>query len=235
MLARVRVNADDIPANEAPPIPPPPLMAPPTAEAVAPAVTTTTPADLQKRYEDLRGQFGQNGKARHMDAVAVGDLVGIAGRRFPIVRYDEVDLPGLPGHSLTRWNLQGSEIVFGVGDFGDHSYWQTVSMFLAGRVAAMQAAAQVGEPATRLKLAVFKNDENAAALSALLQQNVIPPALQPMVDAVHLDARSLASIHAMREVVREAEVGSLRADSGAVTQLMAQELDFFWKRLTRQE
>jgi hypothetical protein len=200
----------------------------------APLAPTASAEDLQRRYEELRAQFGQNGKSRHMDMTAVGDLVGLAGRRFAIVRYDEVDLPGLPGHSLTRWSLQGSEIVFGVHDFGDRSYWQTVSMFLAGRVAATQAAAQVGEPAPQLKLAVFKNDENAAELSSLLHDNVIPPALQPLLDAVHLDTRSLASIHAMREVVRETEAGKLPADAGAVTQLMAHELDFLWKRLTRQ-
>ncbi len=170
-----------------------------------------------------------------MDTAAVGDLVGIAGRRFPIVRYDEVDLPGLPGRPLPRWSMQGSEIVFGTGDFKDHSYWQTVSMFLAGRVAATQEAAQLGEPAPRLKLAVFKNDENAADLTALLEQKVIPPAtLRPLVDAVHLDTRSLASIHAVREIMREADSGFLPDDSHAALHLMAQELDFFWKRLTRQ-
>jgi hypothetical protein len=235
MLSRVRANADDIPASETPPFAPPPLMPHPLEAAGPPAAPAVSAEDLQRRYEELRAQFGFNGKSRHMDMAAVGDLVGIAGRRFAIVRYDEVDLPGLPGHSLTRWSLQGSEIVFGVHDFGDRSYWQTVSMFLAGRVAATQAAAQVGEPAPRLKLAVFKNDENAAQLSSLLHDNVIPPTLQPLVDAVHLDTRSLASIHAMREVVREADAGTLSADGSAVTQLMAQELDFLWKRLTRQE
>lgn len=226
MLSRVRVNADDAPAPQTP--------AAPTPAVVAESHPHPTPG-LQKRYEDLRAQYGQNGKSKHIDNSAVAELVGIAGHRFPVVRCDEVDLPDLPGRPLTRWSMQGAEIVFGTGDFTDHAYWQTVSMFLAGRVAATQAAVQLGEPAPRLKLAVFKNDETAPALAALLEKNVIPPALQPLVDAVHLDPRSLASIHAMREVIREADAGFLPADSSNAVQLMAHELDFLWKRLTRQE
>jgi hypothetical protein len=223
----VRVNADDAPAPQ-----PPAAHAP---AVVAENHSAQPTPDLQKRYEDLRAQYGQNGKSRHIDNTAVAELVGIAGHRFPVVRCDEVDLPDLPGRPLTRWSMQGAEIVFGTGDFNDHAYWQTVSMFLAGRVAATQAAVQLGEPAPRLKQAVYKNDDTAPALAALLEKNVIPPALQPLVDAVHLDPRSLASIHAMREVIREADAGFLPSDSNNAAQLMAHELDFLWKRLTRQE
>jgi hypothetical protein len=54
------------------------------------------------------------------------------------------------------------------------------------------------------------------------------------VDIVHLDNRSLASLYAMRQLVREAEAGELSVnDPTAVLGALASELDFFWKRVTR--
>ena len=80
---------------------------------------------------------------------------------------------------------------------------------------------------------IFKGDAEAPGLTALLSEETIPSALRGIVDAVHLDARSLASLYAMHQIVRETESGALQADASAVLGLLAGELDFFWKRVTR--
>lgn len=225
MLDKLRVSGGDGARSAAPET----LVAP-----AKPAEPLTAKLTLQSRFETLRREMGNNGVVTRLDFRSLGELVRLAGRRFPVIRYDEVELPELQGRSLPRWNMQGMEIVFGLENFSDARYWKTVSAFVAGRVAELgAAAAQNGETSPRLKLAVFKNDEEGAALTALLRDEVIPQSLREKLDIVHLDTRSLASLYAMRQVVREAETGQIQTDATAVLGALAGELDFFWKRLTR--
>lgn len=226
MLAKLRVATDAVPpvsgASTAPRLEEPPPAARPEGQ------------DLKARYEELWRDLAQEGAALRMDCEALGALVRMAGRRFPVVRYDEVELPGLSGRSLPRWSLQGMEIVFGIEDFADQRFWKTVSSFVAGRVAELGAlAAQAAEVAPQLKLVIFKGETEGAALEALLREDVIPAGVRSHVDLVHLDPRSLGQLHAMRRVIREAESGSLPSAPGAVLVALADELSFFWKRITR--
>jgi hypothetical protein len=57
--------------------------------------------------------------------------------------------------------------------------------------------------------------------------------LKPWVDVVHLDGRSIAALYAMQRIIREAEMGTLQAAPQQVMSVLARELDFFWKRITR--
>ncbi len=201
-----------------------------TNGATAPAV-----ADLQARYEALRQEIAATPRPYQVDLPAIGDLVRLAGKRFPIVHYDEVELPGMLGHSIPKWNVHEMEIVFGLEPFSDIHYWKTLSGFMAGRLAELDASAAVGNEgrASQVKLVVFKGDGEAPGLAALLRDDVIPPALRRSVDAIHLDPRSLASIYAMHQIIRETESGSLKAGTDAAVNALADELDFFWKRVTR--
>jgi hypothetical protein len=230
MLARLRVSTDSVPAPLATSEVPKPAEAP----AVASAPPQASSGELRARFEALRREIAQSPAVSRLDGEAVGTLLRLAGQRFQVVRYDEVDLPGLAGRSLPRWTLQGMEIVFGIEEFGDERYWKTVSTFVAGRIAELGAlTAQTGETAPKLKLAVFKTDAESAALNTLLRNEVIPPALRDHLDVVHLDPRSLATVYALREVVREAQTGRLASNAVAVLVSLSSELDFFWQRITR--
>src|SRR6185436_8795463 len=170
MLAKLRMATTAVPppsaGSAAPRLEEPPAASAPTLHA--------TPQDLQARFEELRRELAQSPPPR-MDCEALGTLVRIAGRRFPVVRYDEVELPGLSGRSLPRWSLQGMEIVFGIEDFTDQRFWKTISSFVAGRIAELGAlATQTGETAPQLKLVVFKSDLETPALNALLADETIP-------------------------------------------------------------
>jgi hypothetical protein len=197
--------------------------------------TPLSAADLLARYDDFRHEIGGSERPLSVELPVISELVRLAGRRFPVINYDEVDLPGLVGRSLPRWSLQGMELVFGLEDFSDNRYWQTVSSFMAGRLAESSASHMAGglAEATQLKLVMFKGDAEAPALATLLREEAIPPALRGIVDAVHLDPRSLTSLYAMHRIVSETESGDLKAEPNAVLGTLANELDFFWKRVTR--
>jgi hypothetical protein len=190
---------------------------------------------LHARFEHYRQEIANTGRPAHVEFPVINDLVRLAGRRFPVINYDEVELPGLLGRSLPRWSSQGMELVFGLEDFSDNRYWKTVSSFMVGRLAELHAASMVGgEPAaTQVKLVMFKGDAEAAGLANLLREENIPPALGSVVDAIHLDPRSLASLYAMHQIIREAESGATQPDTNAVLSALANELDFFWKRVLR--
>jgi hypothetical protein len=198
------------------------------------AVQSPGTGTLHARYEKFRQEIAGTPRSSSVEFTVIHDLVKLAGRRFPVVNYDEVDLPGLLGRSLPRWSLHGMELVFGLENFSDSRYWRTVSGYVAGRLAELQAATALGTGhPTQVKLVMFKGDMEAAALVSLLNEETIPSSLRASVDAVHLDPRSLASLYAMHRIIREAETGVLDADANAVLGALANELDFFWKRVTR--
>lgn len=224
MLAKLKVATDSVPLSEA-------ALSNHQSDGAANGITS---AGLQARYERLRHEIAGTARPTFVETSVVNDLVRLAGKRFPVVNYDEVELPGLLGRSLPRWSLSGMELVFGLEDFTDTRYWKTVSSYMVGRMAEIQASAvQGGTVMPHVKLVVFKGDHEAAGLVALLRDETIPPPLRSIVDAVHLDPRSLASLYAMHQIVRETETGVIQADANAVLSTLANELDFFWKRVTR--
>ncbi|HSJ02002.1 MAG: hypothetical protein ACAI34_17435 [Verrucomicrobium sp.] len=204
-------------------------LAPPSETPVASA-----PPPLGERFETLREQILGRDQMLRVYWPMIGTVIRVAGKKFPVVNYDEVELPGLAGRSLSRWRLQGTEIIFGLEDFADERYWKTVTSFVVGRVAELTAAAnQVGQPAPQIKLLVFKGDMEAAALAGLLQHDVIPSALRTHLDVMHLDARSLASIYAMHQLLSESDPISGGVENHSVLSSLGSELEFFWKRVTR--
>ena len=245
MLAKIKVATDSVPMPDATPPEQTGREAAAKTEPVKPALhvpppnlTSAVPTvseGLLARFEILRNEFAQNAVGVRVDCQAINDLVRLAGKRFAVVHFDEVELPGLLGRSLPRWSLQGMEIVFGLENFSDERYWKTVSSFVAGRIAELTATtAAVHETAPQLKLVVFKSDLDGEGLAALIKDEIIPPSVRLNVDTVHVEPRTLASIQAMRQLIREAEAGQLSTkDPTAVLGALASELDFFWKRLIR--
>lgn len=240
ILSRIKVSTDSVPlpdtaaaenavrnaaANHVP-VTPSPVVPNPVSHP-------TVSNDLLSRFDALRAQFSRDPATARMDWQTLSELIRLAGKRFTVVHYDEVELPGLAGRSLPRWSMHGTEVVFGIEDFADERYWKTVSSFVAGRIAELTAGS-VNEAAPQLKLVVCKTDAEGAKLAALIKDEIIPPSVRLLIDTVHLDNRTLASLRAMRQLIREAESGQLSTnDPTAVLGALASELDFFWKRLIR--
>jgi hypothetical protein len=239
MLGKLRQPATP---NGSPPPPhvPKPVVAP---EASSPSISTPPPLPpapdaerdvLLGRYEALRLQMSAEADSQPLDHAKVGELIRLAGRRFPLVRFSEHELPGLTGRQVMVWSLQGLEILFGMAGFADAAYWRTLAIFAAGKAAETSAAAQaLGDAPPKVKLVVFKTDREQQSWSILRMSDAFPAIVEPMLDAIHLDTTSVASLYAMQRIIKESESGALQATPAQVMGVLARELDFFWKRVTR--
>lgn len=206
--------------------PPPPALpvTPPNAERDA----------LLGRYEALRLQMSAEASTLPLDYTKLAELIRLAGRRFPLVRFSEHELPGMTGRYAMCWSLQGMEILFGMANFADASYWRTLSGFAAGRLAELSAPGTATHPVPpKLKIATFKTDREQQAWTFLQSSSAFPEVLQPLVDAIHLDASNVAALYAMQRIIKESESGALQTTPAQVMSVLARELDFFWKRVTR--
>ncbi len=211
------------------------------APAVAPGVAVVSPsgesvarAALMGRFEALKLQMQGEAEARPLDGVRVMELIRLAGRRFPLVRPTEHELPGLPELPVMGWTLRGSEILFAPPAVVEPGFWKALGVFAAGRaVTARELAENTGEPKPDFKVVVFKSVGENASWGALFSGPHFPEALKMWIDVVHLDGRSLAALYAMQRIIREAEMGTLQAAPQQVMSVLARELDFFWKRVTR--
>jgi hypothetical protein len=182
---------------------------------------------LKSRFDALRVQLGDEAESQPLDFTKVGDLIRLAGRRFPLVRFSEHELAGTSGRQVMVWSLQGVEIVFGMANFSDTSYWRSVGAFVAAR------QVEVGTQPVKVKLVTFRSDREQSAYQAMMSGNAVPEAVAASVDPVHLDSGSMASLYAMHRIIKEAEAGVIQARPAQVMSALARELDFFWRRVTR--
>ena len=211
---------------QSPSTPPTSLMTP-RVQATERLVAVTDPAaTLLSRFNSLRSELTSEAEHRPLDLVRLSELIRLAGKRFPLVKYDEIDLVGLPGKTLPRWSLSDQEIIFIPYEFTDRNAWQAVVRLMAGRVAS-------NAPLLPIKLVALKSDRETLAWTSLLGSDVIPSGMRPHLEALHLDNRSIASLYAMQRVITEAGTGALQASPAQVMSVLARELDFFWKRVTR--
>ena len=227
-LASVIKTASGLPGAAAAP-------APPSVVLPAPAAVTGSDQDgLLGRFEALRMQMAAEAVTLPLDYTKLADLIRLAGRRFPLVRLSENELPGITGRHVMIWAVQGIEVIFGLANFADESYWRTLSSFAAGRIA--EASMRGGgreDGAPKLKLVTFKTDREQPNWLALQNGDVLPAAIGPLIDAVHLDSPTVAALYAMQRIIKESETGVLQVPPAQVMTVLARELDFFWKRVTR--
>ncbi|MDB6003971.1 MAG: hypothetical protein JWR15_958 [Prosthecobacter sp.] len=222
-------------ATFAPPPPPPPAFAVATTAPALVAASDNSERDaLLGRYEALRLQMAAEAVSMPLDYTKLADLIRLAGKRFPLVRFSEHELPGMTGRYAMCWSLQGLEIVFGLANFADGSYWRTLAGFAAGRLAeSKQDAHTAGVAAPKLKITTFKTDREQQSWTILQHSAAFPVELKPHVDAIHLDIQNVAALYSMQRIIKEAESGALQATPAQVMSVLARELDFFWKRVTR--
>lgn len=211
----------------------------PAAPAAPPPPGSSPGLDQERdallgRYEALRLQMSAEAVSQPLDFTKIAELIRLAGRRFPLVRFSEHELPGMTGRYAMCWSLQGLEIIFGLANFADGSYWRTLSGFAAGRLAELSVAATATHPTPpKLKIATFKTDREQQSWTILQHSTAFPDVLRPLVDAIHLDTSNVSALYAMQRIIKESESGALQATPAQVMSVLARELDFFWKRVTR--
>lgn len=183
-------------------------------------------ASLLQHYENLKVQLAPEAEQRSLDMARLGEVIQLAGKRFPLVKYDELELPGFPGRTVPRWTLQDLEILFGLPEFSDRAAWRAFALVAEDRLA------DASRPAS-LKLVALKSDRETLSWTALMGSDLFPANLRPHVEVLHLDTRSIASLYAVQRMITEAASGTLSATPAQVMSVLARELDFFWKRVTR--
>ncbi len=200
----------------------------PPAPVVAPELPAASidPEALLSHFESLRQQMVTEAQQGPLDLARLGELIRLAGKRFPLVRFSEVELPDTEGRTALRWALQGQEIFFGIGDLQDHAYWRALAQLTAARVAAADRPAEV-------KLVIFKSDGEMQSWASIQEGAVIPSTCQGHVEALHLDTRSIAALYAVHRMIEENSRGQLPASPAQLLSVLARELDFFWKRVTQ--
>ncbi len=202
-----------------------------TAEA-APENPPHTQDDMLARFEVLRNEMAKEAQHRPLDVAKLGELIRLAGKRFPLVKLEEVELSHITGRTVPAWNLQGMRILFGLSDFHDLDYWRALAAHALQQAEELDRPGE-GAPATQLKLVALKSDRETLAWTMLQGSDAIPAALRPRMEVLHLDTRSIASLYAMQRMITEAEAGAFNATPSQVMSVLARELDFFWKRVTR--
>lgn len=224
MIDRLRTQPSPATQDQATPI----EDASPVTQRLANVLAEASNDPLLARFQQARNEFSEEATQAPLNLDRIASLISLAGKRFTLVRFDAVDLPGLPGKTVPRWALHDQEIVFGLGPLDDRSYWRVLSQFAAGRIASFS------NPSMKFKLAVLKSDRDTALWNTLQSSSdVIPDHVRTRIDVVHLDNRSIASLYAMQRVIADAESGTLQATPSQVMAVLARELDFFWKRITR--
>jgi hypothetical protein len=189
---------------------------------------------LMGRFEALRAGMAAEAAGQPLQAGRLAELVRLAGRRFPLVRPSDHELPGQPGRVVMCWRLRGEEILFTPPGEPGMDFWQAMGVFVAGRMEAAHAdSRQSGEPPMRLKVAGFANDRDRGYWDRLLADPRFPDSLREALDVIQLDSHGLASLYAMQKIIEEAESGQFKAAPQQVMSALARELDFFWKRVTR--
>lgn len=189
---------------------------------------------LQSRFTTLRLQHQAEAVAQPLDYGRLAEVIRLAGRRFPLVRFSEHELPGLSGRHALYWSMQSIEVLFGIGSPADTTYWQTMSAFAAGRLAELSAQAENEQrPMTPFKMVGFKTERDQLAWQSILQTQFFPHGVREVTDIIHLDVDAATSIYAMQRLIKESELGVLKAEPAQIISTLAKELDFFWKRLTR--
>lgn len=193
--------------------------------------TPTTNAELMARFEALRVGMVKEAQMQPLDLGILGELIRLAGKRFPLVRYDEKELPGHTAQLVPCWDLQGQEILFGLSHFNDADYWRAFFNLASRRVEELRSTE--GGENRQVKLVAMKSDRETLSWTALQGGDLIPAELRPRMEVLHLDTRSIAALYAMQRMIAESETGNLNATPSQVMSVLARELDFFWKRVTR--
>lgn len=219
------------------------IAAPSPSGAVVTAVTTAsaqmhsaipTVDQLHGRFTALRLQHQAEAVTQPLDYGRLAEVIRLAGRRFPLVRFSEHELPGLSGRYALYWAMQSIEVLFGIGSPSDATYWQTMSAFAAGRLAELAAQAEnERRPITPFKMVGFKTERDQFAWQSILQSQFFPQSVREVTDVIHLDVDAATSLYAMQRLIKESELGILKAEPAQIISTLAKELDFFWKRLTR--
>jgi hypothetical protein len=168
-------------------------------------------AQLQRRLESPA--------APALDLERLGRLLRFAGEHFPVVRAAELGVPGTSGTAV-QWLSPDAEILIGLESSTRPIFWSALTAHGAARLRV-----NGGLP---VKIVAFT--EPGAGLHPAEQGRA---AGAYTLDLVAPTPGELNQLAAACDVLDEVEAGRLAAEDQDLATLLAQELEPFWRRLTR--
>ena len=181
-------------------------------------------AGVPGRFAGARTRWaGMNGALSKIDHGKLRHLISVAGNRFPVIRCEEIEIPEFEEEPVVRWIFGDTEVYFGFRPSDETAFWHALGKFIDS-----ESSGDHDQPATKTKIKIVHFDTEAGGGN--------PPDLGidcDLLDTIVFDPSAIASVYAAEEIVRDAETGEIDADPGSVLGVLARELDFLWKRLTR--
>jgi hypothetical protein len=210
-LGRIRDMLQDVNQRRNANATPDDILEEPTPQPNLPAapwapVAATAPQAL-RRFAQKREQLFL-GADLLFDQEAIRHTLELAGRRSPLIDYNEFDVAGATG--AVRWRSPDQEILFGFEPAERTPYWRAL-------------VEQAGEsPLGQAKVVAFTPPGAHGFATEGLNGHA-----RERLDVLELDRGTLASLAAAETVIRNAE-----SEDETFIQI-APELDFLWRRITR--
>ena len=154
-----------------------------------------------------------------LDLERLGPLLRFAGEHFPVVRAAELNVPGTSGTAV-QWLSPDAEIIVGLEPATRPTFWSALTAHAAAR-----ARLNGGLP---VKVVAFS--ERTSSTHPALQ--AAPPGGFAL-DLFEPTTTDLIVLAASGDILDQVEAGTLAAEPPEVAALFAQELESFWRRLTR--
>lgn len=203
----------------------------PDSVATAPQAHPLSADNLRDRFEEARSLA----TSIPSDTYWLREVVNLAGESSALIKLDHIELPGLSSQRLPRWTWNGVEILFAFASFTHAEDWRLIASYIAGRLAEFaNAASQYGEPMPEYKWVVLlQNDEEAAQLQKHIDNGIIPAGLEACLDRVQFSEPQTSDLIALWKLSQNTALQIDPTLTQAWQHLLADRLDFFWRRLTR--
>jgi hypothetical protein len=228
LLASLRGGKTPPPTLYAPPTPSDSVrIPPPKAPQRANGSTTTANGGtalrhpVLTRFERIRESLIDPGDST-LSPARLLSLVSHCGNQSPFIDSTEIFLPGNPDGHVIRWNLPDQKILFAFAEPDATTFWR----------AFFQLATEDTDQGAALKLVAFAPSGSAFPDSKPLDTRAIPARARQALDVVTLLPETLATLRAAAETIADSEAIA-PATPGEALGILSDELDFFWRRLTR--
>lgn len=138
-------------------------------------------------------------------------LITTAGSHFPILHQRNLGLPEETSGAAYLWELPRREVYLGFQFQANPLFWEELTRFFEE----------------------YNESRKLVLISAQPDWNIPQTLALPPLDPLEMPPELTASLHAADELITQLELGILKADQRQLFGYLAQELDYFWKRLTR--
>ncbi len=138
-------------------------------------------------------------------------LITTAGTHFPILHQRNLGLPEETSGAAYIWELPRREVYLGFQFQANPLFWEELTRFFEE----------------------YNESRKLVLISAQPDWNIPQTLALPPLDPLEMPPELTASLHAADELITQLELGILKADQRQLFGFLAQELDYFWKRLTR--